>query len=142
MQLDEGTLEEPEIAYILQQVLRALAYVHAQQRVHRDVKAANVLLSVAGAVKISDFGVSGQMTGASLLSKVVQDSPCQPPPALIAGLLVQALLASVTEHHALPVAKKGNSEDLGAYCWCTIQALLGTGGGHLWERRTGWRRRS
>ncbi len=63
MQLDEGNLEEPEIAYILQQVLRALAYVHAQQRVHRDVKAANVLLSVAGAVKISDFGVSGQMTG-------------------------------------------------------------------------------
>ena len=70
VQLDEGTLEEPEIAYILQQVLRALAYVHAQQRVHRDVKAANVLLSVAGAVKISDFGVSGQMTGAFLLPSV------------------------------------------------------------------------
>lgn len=78
MQLDEGSLEEPEIAYILQQVLRALAYVHAQQRVHRDVKAANVLLSVAGAVKISDFGVSGQMTGASLLPRVLQCSPCNP----------------------------------------------------------------
>ena len=65
VQLDEGPLEEPEIAYILQQVLRALAYVHAQQRVHRDVKAANVLLSAAGAVKMSDFGVAGQMTGAS-----------------------------------------------------------------------------
>lgn len=64
MQLDEGPLEEPEIAYVLQQVLRALAYVHAQQRVHRDVKAANVLLSAAGAVKMSDFGVAGQMTGA------------------------------------------------------------------------------
>ncbi len=65
MQLDEGPLEEPEIAFILQQVLRALAYVHAQQRVHRDVKAANVLLSAAGGVKISDFGVAGQMTGVS-----------------------------------------------------------------------------
>ena len=65
VQLDEGPLEEPEIAYVLQQVLRALAYVHAQQRVHRDVKAANVLLSAAGAVKMSDFGVAGQMTGAS-----------------------------------------------------------------------------
>ena len=65
VQLDEGPLEELEIAYILQQVLRALAYVHAQQRVHRDVKAANVLLSAAGAVKMSDFGVAGQMTGAS-----------------------------------------------------------------------------
>ena len=66
MQLDDGPLEEQEIAFILQQVLRALVYVHAQQRVHRDIKAANVLLSVAGAVKISDFGVSGQMTGKML----------------------------------------------------------------------------
>lgn len=65
MQLDNGPLQECEIAHVVQQVLRALAYVHAQQRVHRDVKAANVLLSVAGAVKISDFGVSGQMTGAT-----------------------------------------------------------------------------
>ncbi len=63
MQLDDGPLEEQEIAFILQQVLRALVYVHAQHRVHRDIKAANVLLSVAGAVKVSDFGVSGQMTG-------------------------------------------------------------------------------
>ena len=68
MQLDDGPLEEHEIAFILQQVLRALVYVHAQHRVHRDIKAANVLLSVAGAVKVSDFGVSGQMTGKILLS--------------------------------------------------------------------------
>ncbi len=59
-----GRWSEQEIAYVLQQVLRALSYVHAQQRVHRDVKAANVLLSATGAVKVSDFGVSGQMTGA------------------------------------------------------------------------------
>ena len=62
-QLDERPLAEPAIAYVLQQVLRALAYLHGQQRVHRDIKAANVLLSTAGAVKISDFGVSGQLTG-------------------------------------------------------------------------------
>ncbi|EIE22150.1 Pkinase-domain-containing protein [Coccomyxa subellipsoidea C-169] len=61
--LDERPLEEPEIAHVLRQVLRALVYLHGEHRVHRDIKAANVLLSAEGAVKISDFGVSGQLTG-------------------------------------------------------------------------------
>ncbi|BDA40402.1 probable serine/threonine-protein kinase 24 at N-terminal half [Coccomyxa sp. Obi] len=61
--LDERPLGEPEIAHILRQVLKALVYLHGEHRVHRDIKAANVLVSAEGAVKISDFGVSGQLTG-------------------------------------------------------------------------------
>ncbi|MEW5297545.1 MAG: hypothetical protein WDW36_000750 [Sanguina aurantia] len=56
-------LEERSLAFILQQVLQALSYLHAQRRIHRDVKSDNILLSIDGEVKLSDFGVSGQMTG-------------------------------------------------------------------------------
>lgn len=52
------------IAHVIGEVLRGLAYVHelgGDERtaiVHRDISPHNVLLSVSGEVKISDFGVA------------------------------------------------------------------------------------
>ncbi|CAJ1441426.1 unnamed protein product [Effrenium voratum] len=50
------------LANITWQVLDGLEYLHSEMHViHRDIKPSNLLLSTTGIVKITDFGVSGEL---------------------------------------------------------------------------------
>jgi formylglycine-generating enzyme required for sulfatase activity/predicted Ser/Thr protein kinase len=66
----QGPLPLPQVLTIIEHVADALACAHQQGLVHRDIKAANILLARDGRAVLTDFGlataIAGSMYGQSM----------------------------------------------------------------------------
>lgn len=78
--------QEPHIAYFAREVLLGLEYMHAQNKIHRDIKTDNVLLTEEGVVKLADFGYTAQLTNSGESRKSIVGTPYWMAPELIRAL--------------------------------------------------------
>lgn len=54
-------MDENQISTVCKSVLRALAYLHANGFIHRDIKSDSILFTSDGQVKLTDFGFVAQV---------------------------------------------------------------------------------
>ena len=75
-----------QIVAILNQLLQALDFAHAQGVVHRDIKPANLILTPSGALKVADFGIARVDASNLTMTGMVMGTPSYMAPEQCQGL--------------------------------------------------------
>jgi serine/threonine protein kinase len=85
-EVERGPIATPRATEVVQQLLAALEAAHAHDVLHRDIKAANVLFTSEGRVKLTDFGIARATDGDDLTETgTVVGTPSYLAPERIAG---------------------------------------------------------
>ena len=79
-------MTEPQIAAVCKQCLKGLAEIHNRNRIHRDIKSDNILISMTGEVKLADFGYAAQLTETNASRTSVVGTPYWMAPELIRSM--------------------------------------------------------
>mmetsp|Transcript_7812 Transcript_7812/g.14973 ORF Transcript_7812/g.14973 Transcript_7812/m.14973 type:complete len:460 (-) Transcript_7812:3891-5270(-) len=83
IKITKRTLTETQIASVCQASLRGLLYLHEGKKIHRDIKAGNILLDHKGVAKLADFGVSAQLANTYSKKDTVIGTPYWMSPEVI-----------------------------------------------------------
>lgn len=78
----DNLLPVNKVAEIVFSACQAIDYAHRQGVVHRDIKPSNLMLTTAGDIKITDFGIAHVQTDSSVTKGVI-GSPCYMSPEQI-----------------------------------------------------------
>lgn len=81
--LRPGKIDEKYIGVIMRELLIALKFIHRDNVIHRDLKAANVLITNDGQVKLCDFGVAAQLNQSNSRRHTMAGTPYWMAPEVI-----------------------------------------------------------
>ncbi|SCU85345.1 LAFA_0D15170g1_1 [Lachancea sp. 'fantastica'] len=81
--LRPGKIGEQYIGVIMREILTALMHIHRDGVIHRDIKAANVLITNDGHVKLCDFGVAAQLSQTKIRRQTMAGTPYWMAPEVI-----------------------------------------------------------
>ncbi|KAG5643606.1 hypothetical protein DXG03_000614 [Asterophora parasitica] len=90
-----GCIEERYVSIIIREVLVGLSYLHKVPVIHRDIKAANILVTATGKVVICDFGVSAVLATTSSKRNTLTGTPHWMAPELLQTLPVYDTKADI-----------------------------------------------
>ncbi|KIK71355.1 hypothetical protein GYMLUDRAFT_33510 [Collybiopsis luxurians FD-317 M1] len=126
-----GGMEEEVIKSILEQALLGLNYLHVNSIIHRDVKAANLLIDDDGTVLLGDLGVAADLSEGSShtlssLSSSNNDDKMSPEPKAPQIIPLVPSNRVIVDPLPTPKRKIGKRKSfVGTPCWMAPELIQG-----------------